>query len=190
MRRASGRRGVSLIELIIALGLSSMALFSLASLAGMAASQQVHAFKSSSVQMRTFTAFKVVEREMAEASYVLSPEQGGAALPLLEACANAQPAPGGWPPEAIDGTKPMRFFAFCLSGGTLYHHTLAGCPAAYTCGTNPAFAVGETARPVDASFLRPPGSGVVKVTLTATSYGISSVRDSSFAVTSAAGMNP
>lgn len=190
MRPPTGRGGVSLIELVMAVGLATLALAALSRLTCTAALYQVRALRSSDAQMNAALAMKTVEREMAEATYLLAPAPTGAPARTLAACANAQPAPGGGAPVPIDPARPMRFFAFCQADGTFYLHALTGCPAAYVCGSSPAVSVGEGLRPVSAVFLRPPEGGVIQVALTASSGGITSSRDGSYAVAASAGMNP
>lgn len=190
MRPPIGRRGVTLIELVIAVSLSSLALLALLSLTDTAARHHAHAMKKTSAQMNATLAFKAIEREMSEATYLLAPVATGTPSDTMTACANAQPAPGGGALVPIDAARLMRFFAFCRVGGTFYHHSLTGCPAAFTCGVNPASAVGDAARPVAATFLRPFRGEVIKVSLMASSGGIASERTGSFVVAVAAGMNP
>lgn len=190
MRGALGSRGISLIEVMIAVSLSGFALFAVFSLMGTAYRQQMHTLKSASAQLNAVVAFKAIEREMGEASYLLSPVVPGRPSDILTACANAQPAPGGGPLVPIDTARPMRFFAFCQNNGTFYHHTLPGCPASYSCGVNPASAVGGSGRRVTASFIRAPRGTVVRAALASSAGASSASRESSFAVAVAAGMNP
>lgn len=190
MRPPNGRRGVTLIELVIAVSLSSLALLALLSLTGTAARHQAHAMKIASAQTNASLAFKAIEREMSEATYLLAPAATGTPSETMAACANAQPAPGGGALVPIDPARLMHFFAFCRVDGTFYHHSLPGCPASYICGANPASAVGDASRPVAAAFLRPSRGGVMQVSLSASSGGLASERSGSFVVAVAAGLNP
>lgn len=186
-----GRRGVTLIELVMAAGLSAFAFTALLALTDTAARRHLHALRTSSAQMDAALAFKAIEREMSQATYLLSPAIAGIEADALSACANAAPGPGGGAPAPIDPGKPMRFFAFCRSGGTLYRHSLEGCPALYSCGSGSDFAVGGAASPVAASFLRSSDGGrVMRISVTASSAEFKAVREGSFAFAVAAGMNP
>lgn len=189
MKALLGRGGVTLVELVIALALSSMVFIALAALTVQAVRAHAYALKSTSAQMNVDLAFKAIERELSEATYLLAPALRGQPGSVLEACANAEGVANS-PPGPIDRGKPMNFFAFCLSGATLHHHSLPGCPAAYVCGQSPSSSFGVGARPITVSFTRSSAySRVVEVSLTARSAEFSAARGSSFAVASAAGSN-
>jgi hypothetical protein len=175
------------MELIIAISLSSLAFASLASLTGSATRHQIQGMNTLSAEMNSSLAFKAVEREMSQATLLLAPAAPGLKSGALEACANAA-GPGA--PSQVDPGQPMRFFAFCQIGTTLYYHSRPGCPAAYTCGNAASSSYGNGKAPVIASFLRPSAySPVVEISVTATSQGTSTSRNSSFAVAAAAGRN-
>ncbi|MDD5302238.1 MAG: prepilin-type N-terminal cleavage/methylation domain-containing protein [Elusimicrobia bacterium] len=188
--RPIGRRGFTLIELLMAVGLSALVFAALASLTGTAARHHLHAVKSAGAQMNAALAFKDVERELSGATFLLSPALRGLEAQTLEGCANAAPAVGGGAPVPIDPARPMSFFAFCQAGGTFYHHALAGCPAAYRCGSSPVTAVGGGGHRVAAAFFRPSREDSVRVSLTAVSGDITAARAGTFSVAVAAGMNP
>lgn len=182
-----GEKGMTLTELIIAVGFSSLVFLALTSLTSLAARNQTHAMSSLSAELTASLAFKAVSRELSEATLLLSPSMAGLSSGVLEGCANAANVAA---PTPIDPGRPMRFFAFCRSGSTLYHHSLPGCPASYSCGNNPLSAYGIAAVPLNASFLRPsPHKLVVETSLTAGSSGVTASRSSSFTLAAAAGRN-
>ncbi|MBI4061970.1 MAG: hypothetical protein HY403_11135 [Elusimicrobia bacterium] len=192
MRRLIGRRGVSLVELVIATGLASLALAALAALTATGARHQVQALRSATAQMSAALAFKAIEREMSEATYVIAPAAGTSNATTLEACANARLPAAGGALEPINPARPMRFFAFCRTSAGIvrYHARTTGCPAAYTCGAGPVASFGSSARPVDARFTRPLGGDVIQVALTASSDVNTATRGSSFSVAVPSGRNP
>lgn len=178
---------MTLTELIIAVGFSSLAFLSLTSLMGAAARSQAHGMSTLSAELTASLAFKAVSRELSEATLLLSPTMPGLSSGVLEGCANAA-GPAG--PTPLDPGRPMHFFAFCRSGNTLYYHSLSGCPAAYACGRNPFSTYGMASIPLSASFLRPsPHKLLIEASLTADSGGITASRSSSFTLGAAAGRN-
>lgn len=191
MRRAKGRAGTTLVELVIAVGVSSLAFIALFVLTTAATGQHLRGMRTLTAQMNASLAFKALERELSAATYVVSPAVFGMEGQSLEACSNAAPSGDGGPPAAIDASRPMRFFAFCGSGGVLYFHALPGCPAAYSCGSGAAASFGEAPdRAVTASFKRPSSRrAIVESSLTARSSELVSSRTSSFAYAAAAGNN-
>lgn len=182
-----GRQGLTLTELMIAMGLSSLAFASLISLTGLAGRNQAQGMNSLSAEMASTLAFKALSIELSQATLLVSPSMPSLTSGVLEACANASDPAS---PSPIDLGRPMRFFAFCLSGGILYHHSLPGCPAVYTCGSDYSAAYGTSRVPLGASFLRPaPYKMIIEASLTASSGQALVSRGSSFTIAAAAGRN-
>lgn len=132
------RGGFTLIELILALFLAAIIMAGLGSILTPLVRTQVLASSAQTSQLNLAAVTQLIERELRQASLVRQPSPGTSSG-ALEGCANAAPPTGT---EAIDGTRPMSWFAFCVSDGIVYYHSGAGCPvaAAYLCGASPAAA--------------------------------------------------
>ena len=133
--RSAARAGFTLIELVVATFLANIVLIALSSILTPLVQTQAYAARAQSIQLNLAAVDKLVEGELRQASLVTQPLVG---LPsgVLAGCDNA----AGSPAAPIAPGAPMRWFAFCASGGIVYYHTGSGCPASYTCGASPTSA--------------------------------------------------
>ena len=191
IRPPSGPRGFSILELIVALGLSSMVLIAIMSLTLPMVRAQVGDARSMTAQMNLAGLMSVMDREMREATYLTSPQGVGFPSRVLSGCSNAALPPGGFAPVAVDPSAPMRWFAFCGDGQSLYYHSGQGCPASYACGAGETAAFnGGRDSSVSASYIRPSAlSTVVENTTTITSMDQTSTLTSAVSYAAASGSN-
>jgi len=153
--RLRDQKGLTLMEVVIVMGLASIALIGVISLGAMAGRSGVYAQRSESSQMNLEHALHYVTQELRQASYVAQPA-AGASGSTLEGCANAAVIPPSAGPVPLDPSQPARWFAFCSANGALYYHQGFGCPASYTCGTNASLEfLGGAGSAATASFSRP-----------------------------------
>lgn len=134
--RSAIRAGFTLIELVIAMSLASLVLAALASILTPLVQSQAYSARAQTVQLRLAAVAQLVERELRQMSLLSKPAVAGLPSGVLEGCVNA----AGAPPAPLDPDSPMRWFAFCSSGGSVYYHSGTGCPALYTCAISPAAA--------------------------------------------------
>lgn len=132
MNRASPG-GFTLIELILAMFLSTLVMAALFSILTPLVRTQAYTARAQTVQLNLASVAQLVERELRQASLLSQPSSVGTPSGVLSGCANA----AGSPPVPIDPASAMRWFAFCASGGVVYYHSGGGCPSMYTCGTSP-----------------------------------------------------
>jgi prepilin-type N-terminal cleavage/methylation domain-containing protein len=187
----SARRGFTLIEMVIALALSTLVVVALAALTVPLARAQVSAARGQTAQVNMSYASGLVERELRQASWIRVPTAANAPSAVLEGCTNAYVPPGASLPQRVDPARPMRWFAFCSDARSIHYHTGADCPAVYACGDSPAFsfaAGGDST--AGATFTRPSAlSGVIEATLSLRSRDSSAAATSAVALAAAAGRN-
>ena len=164
--RIKSRAGFSLVELIIAVLLSSIILIGLDYILTPLVLSQVYSARAQSVQLNLAAVNSLVERELRQASLVTQPTSGVGSN-LLEGCANAALSPippclAG--PCPLDPGAPMKWFAFCATGGSVYFHSGNGCPGVYTCGTSPT-AVFTWPQPWSTIVFTRPSAGSTLVTI-------------------------
>jgi len=191
IRPPSGSRGFSLMELMVAMGLSSIVMITLLSLTLPMVRAQAGDARSMTAQMNLAGLMSVMDREMRGATYLTAPQGVGFSSRVLAGCSNAAVAPGGTVPVPVDPSAPMRWFAFCGDGQSLYYHAGTGCPASYVCGAaeTAAFNGGRDSS-VSASYVRPSAlSTVVENTTTITSLDQTATLTSAVAYSAAAGTN-
>lgn len=127
------RKGFTLIELVVSMLLASIVLIALSSILTPLVQSQAYAARAQTVQLNLAAVDKLVEHELRQASLVTAPSLAGIPSGVLEGCANAT----GSTPAPIDPAAPMRWFAFCTTGGIVHYHSGSGCPAVYACGASP-----------------------------------------------------
>ncbi|MFI5350614.1 MAG: type II secretion system protein J [Elusimicrobiota bacterium] len=142
--RIHSRSGFSLVELIVAVLLSSVILVGLMSILTPLVLSQAFSARAQTVQLNLAAVNEQVEKELRQASLVSQPLADNFPTNTLEGCDNAAGSPPAPidpnPPPPIDPITKMRWFAFCAAGGTVYYHSGNGCPGIYTCGTSPTAA--------------------------------------------------
>lgn len=186
---SSAKRGMTLVELVIAMGLASIVVLSLANLAAPLARAQVLSHRAQTAQMAAATVLSWSDRTIREASYVRSPPAAGGPSSRLEGCVNGVPGEDGAVPARIDPALQVRWFALCPREGRVYIHQGYGCPAAfppyYRCGEEAAASFAASA-----SFTRASAaSTVIDLEIEARSgEGVSNLR-SSVGFSAAAGEN-
>lgn len=157
------REGFTLVELVIAMLLSALVMAAVCSALTPLVQTQVYAARAQTVQLSLAAVNQLAERELRQASLVSEPAGAGMPSGVLAGCANA----AGSPPAKIDSSAPMRWFALCASGGIVYYHSGAGCPASYACGASPAASWGSVTWPL-LEFARPSaGSTLVAIRIKA-----------------------
>jgi type II secretory pathway pseudopilin PulG len=188
---ARAAAGFTLIELILAVGLSSLVMLGLMYLVVPLARSQALATRGQTLQLNLAAALKTADREISEASWLQSPSRPGMPAGALEGCSNASAPSGSSMPAPLDPSRPMRWFAMCSSSGILYDHEGPGCPPRYSCGLSPNAAFGGGASPqASASFTRAsPFTTVVEIDLSLGSQGTSLAAQSAAAFAGAAGTN-
>lgn len=192
-RRARGRDGFTLIELVLAVTLASIVMLGMSSLLLPLVRSEVAAARGQTIQLNLAAALKTADREISQASWLRTPSAAGAPADRLEGCQNASAPSSVAAAAPLDPTRPMRWFALCPADGRLYYHTGAGCLLAYPylCGSAPASVFGGGTSPqAQASFLRSsPYTTVVDISLSMTSGGTSGSLSSAAAFAGAAGTN-
>jgi Tfp pilus assembly protein PilW len=181
--------GFSLIELVIAMLMASLVLVALTSILTPLIVTQVYAARAQGVQLNLDSAQQLIERELRQATFVNTPATAGMPSGVLEGCDNAAASPTPPSPVPIDPASPMRWFAFCASGGIIYYHSGASCPAAYRCGASPVAAFSSGLNPQSTlTFARPSAaSTLITATLTAASGNSSAVATTAVAFSAPAG---
>jgi len=139
-------RGLTLVELVIAMGLASVVVLGLSNLAAPLARAQVLSHRSQTAQMEAASAAAWADRSIREAAWIGSPPAAVGPADRLEGCVNGVPGEGNEPPARIDAARPVRWFALCGRGGVLYRHEGLGCRAAYTCGQDASGSFGAGGR--------------------------------------------
>lgn len=184
-------RGFTLIELIMAIGLSSLVLVALFSLSVPMARTEISSIQSQTAQLNVAGAMSVFEREVRQATYLKTPA-AGASGGVVEGCSNAAVLPGAASPTPLDASQPMHWFAFCADASLVYYHAGSGaCPPSYLCGTNPTgvFGGGRSSA-VSAVFSRPSAlTTVVQATFAVTSGAETSTLQNAVSYSAAAGTN-
>lgn len=127
------RRGFTLIELVLAVGLSTLVLMAMASLMAPLARGHVRSIRQQTAQSAAAAAFLWVDRRLREASWIGSPSRSAVPTSALEGCANALRAGTGLF-SPLDASRPMTWFAMCEHQGGLALHGGDGCPPRYRCG--------------------------------------------------------
>ena len=185
----TSKAGFTLVELIIAMSLSMLVILALTKLTTMAVHNHTRGVRSAASQLEAALLFKTIEHDLAGATYLVTPAAADTSGSRLEVCSNAmRGATAAEAPVPIDAGKPVRFSAFCQSGNNLYYHTLAGCPAVYSCGTDPAMTFGTEENVAAALFKRASlRSPVVEVTIAVSSKDHPVRRSASFALAYAVG---
>ncbi len=160
--------GLTLIELVIAIGLSSLVLLGLASVWVPVLGTQVTLSKSAGAQGQSLLGYKGLVREVSGASEVYDPPPPAAlssASDTLSGCSNYSSAKGAGAQGLLDPSASNESFYFCVDGGgTLYMTTRTGSPAACpmappACGAAPAMALAQNVSHIGATpyFRRPAG---------------------------------
>lgn len=186
-------RGLTLVELVIAMGLAVVVALGLSNLVVPLARAQVLAQRAQTAQMEAASALSWADRSIRQASWVSSPPATGEPSPILSGCVNGEPGVGTAPPSRVDPARPVTWFALCSSGGVLYRHEGDGCPPAYYCGSSPqgTFGGGGPGVSATASFRRTsPRSTAVDVAVEVRSKEAVSTLRTSVAFSAAAGGNP
>jgi Tfp pilus assembly protein PilV len=182
-----------LVELILAVTLSSIVILGMSSLLLPLVRSEVAAARGQTVQLNLAAALKTADREISQASWLRTPPAPGKPADRLEGCQNASAPTDVALAEPLDPAQPMRWFALCPADGLLYYHTGPGCPSAYPylCGSAPAAVFGGGTSPqAQASFLRSsPFTTVVDIDLSMTSGGTSGSLSGAAAFAGAAGTN-
>lgn len=181
-------KGLTLVEVVVVMGLASIALIGVISLGTMASRSGLYAQRTERSQMSLEHALHYVTEELRQATYVAKPA-GGASGGALEGCANAAVIPPSAGPLPLDAGQPMRWFAFCSADGAVYYHRGFGCPAAYSCGVGSSLEfVGGGGSAASAAFSRPSSlSTEVDVSLSAGTGEHASTVQSAVAYAAAAG---
>lgn len=178
-------RGLTLVELVIAMGLASIVMLSLSNLAAPLARAQILAQRAQTAQVESAFALSYADRAIRQAAWIGSPPAAVGTAERLEGCVNGVPGEDGLPPARIDAARPVRWFALCPRGGRLQRHEGDGCPPAYRCGEEAAGSFG-----VAASFTRPTAaSTVVEISVEARSGDAVSRLRSAVGFSAAAGTN-
>jgi len=180
----TSKGGFTLVELIIAMSLSLLVILALTKLTTMAVHNHTRGVRSAASQLEAALLFKAIEHDLASATHLVTPAEADTFGSRLEVCSNAmRGATAADAPVPIDAGKPVHFSAFCQSGNNLYYHALAGCPAVYSCGTNPTMTFGTEENAAAALFKRAsPRSPVVEVTIAVSSKDHPVRRSASFAL--------
>lgn len=181
------RRGYTLIELIVAMGLASLVIVGMNSLLLPLVRAQANAARTQSAQGGLAGALGAVEKSLRGATAVTNPSLPGFPSDRLEGCWNAVASGTGF--AALDPSRPVGWFAVCVSGGALYYHRGDGCPARYSCGRDAlAEFGGGRSRSAEAAFLRVGrGSPVVEASLSLTSGDATARATTAVAVEEASG---
>jgi prepilin-type N-terminal cleavage/methylation domain-containing protein len=190
-RRARGRAGYTLVEVLLSMAMAAVILAGLENLLLPLTKAQVLAMRGQTAQLSLISAQSAVERALRQATYVRVPNAPGLPADHLEGCENALVQPGQ-DPAPIDVRKPMRWFAFCTQDGLMYDHAGDGCPPAYACGISPlgSFGGGSLTPGATAQFTRSSAfTTVVDVSLAFASGEASSSAQSAFSFNGAAGTN-
>lgn len=188
IRRFRPRTGFTLVEVMLAMALASIVMLGLSYVMLPLARAELLA-RGQTSQLNLAAALKTADREIRQASWLLTPSLPGIPNDRLEGCQNATPPLGAAPSAPIDPGQPMSWFALCPLKGRLYYHTGGGCPPSYDCGLGPASEFGGgPASQVQASFTRAsPFTTVVEISLNMTSDGTLGNLQSAAAFAGAAG---
>jgi prepilin-type N-terminal cleavage/methylation domain-containing protein len=130
--------GFTLIELIVAVLMSSIVLLAISSILTPLVMSEVYSAKAQTVQLTLAMINQTIERELRQATAVTTPTATGTSSVsnVLEGCGNAVLA--GTSYAQIDTTVPMTWFAVCANAGIVYYYSGSGaCPGSYTCGASP-----------------------------------------------------
>lgn len=126
----SARGGFTLAELLIALTLGSLLIMAMSAMFLPVTGAQVDLFRSARVQGEALLAAKAIQLDLEQSSMVSVPA-AGAPGDELAGCVNFDPAAGG----ALDSTRPVAGFRYCLIDGALRRGETGSCPpAAFVCG--------------------------------------------------------
>lgn len=138
----STKSGMTLVELVIAMGLAMIVVLGLTNLAAPLARAQVQSHRAQTAQMTAATLLSWSDRSIREAAYVRSPPAAGGPSSRLEGCVNGVPGEDGAASARIDPALPVRWFALCPREERLFVHQGEGCPPAfppyYRCGEEAA----------------------------------------------------
>ncbi len=133
MKKARNRRGFSLLELIIAVSISSIVLIGIFSIAASMVQFEVESARKGSISAWTMASITSMNRDIAGASVLQWPNGNGASADTLLVCTNwsrlIAPTPDGGRLSFI-GPAPT-ITSYCWDGGThlLRRSALAGnCP--------------------------------------------------------------
>lgn len=187
-RRVRPRTGFTLVEVMLSMALASIVMLGLSYVMVPLARAELLA-RGQTSQLNLSAALRTADREISQASWLLTPSLPGIPDDRLEGCQNAMPPSGAVPSAPIDPGQPVRWFALCPLKGRLYYHTGGGCPPVYACGSEPASEFGGGPKSqVQASFTRAsPYTTVVEISLNMTSSGTSENLRSAAAFAGAAG---
>jgi len=184
MRRA--RAGFTIMELIIALSVASLAVMASIAAMGPVIQTQVALYRNQRAQAEALVALKAVQAELLQSTELYAPA-AGAAADSVSGCANYSAALGG----PLDAAKPVRAYQICLSGSTLYRYASAACPmAAAACGTGkPEFLATnifhQTGQPF--VFTRSVQKNLVQARYVAKFTGVDAPIDAEYAIQAAGG---
>jgi prepilin-type N-terminal cleavage/methylation domain-containing protein len=158
--RSVPRAGFTLIELVIAMFLASIVMLALSSILTPLVRSQAYSARSQTIQLNLAAVDQLVEQELRQASLVTQPAIVGIPSGALEGCDNA----AGSPPAPLDPSAPMKWFAFCTSGGIVYYHSGSSCPASYACGVSPTSAFTWGPAPSSSLAFTRPTAGTTLIT--------------------------
>lgn len=138
----SAKSGLTLVELVLAMGLAMVVVLGLSNLAAPLARAQVLSHRAQTAQMAAATLLGWSDRAIREAAYVRSPPAAGGPSSRLEGCVNGVPGEDGAAAARIDPALPVRWFALCPRDERMFIHEGEGCPPAfppyYRCGERAA----------------------------------------------------
>lgn len=164
--RARRAVGFTLVELIIAIALSSAAMLALTAVFMPMVRTQLQSMNDLRSQGDAMSAHKGLIQSLRDASEIYSPLED-AGSNVLSGCVNYDTALGG----RIDDGQQVKAFYYCVANGKLYYHTVspAGSPCKMTvsnCASGFKFVLAGNVSPVSgqAYFVRPKDRrGVVEV---------------------------
>lgn len=119
------RAGFTLIEMVMALSLSAVALVGVMTLFLPIVSSQAEGYRRVATQSDAFLAHKSLNQSISQASEVYSPAPGSEG-DVLSGCSNFDSAKGG----PIDAASLNASFYYCVAGGVFYSYAAApgACP--------------------------------------------------------------
>lgn len=126
MKAARPPNGFTLMELVVAIALSSMVMIALTTLFLPIVRTQMRSLNDLHSQGDAMTAHRGLLQSLRDASEIYHPAQGSA--DWISGCSNYDSTLGA----PIDGSAPNRSFYYCVAGGRLYYHSQTGAVGAPT----------------------------------------------------------
>lgn len=135
MTSSKGRAGFTLIELIIAVSLSTVVLLGVFSIMTTMVQTEVDATRKGSVTAWSLASINSMNMDIAGSSCVVQPPAAGSAGDSLVLCSNwSRQSSNGGPPNGgkIDPTQPNNVVYFCYDGSNIrrLYQANTNCPAA------------------------------------------------------------